>query len=232
MKALSATVPAIAARLELFDHRVVEEFYNVRDDPNCLINLIGEPTRREEVGHLRAALESWMERTGDPLLDVFRHRDDPAALAAFMKRVEAEAASRDRTRDRVSDSDAATSGPLAPKAQAKAIAKAQAKANRRDDLIALEVPASVKPGAPAVVKIRHLIPSNLGTQHLHVTLKGGPGQARIERKVVEVSGTGVAEVRFQVPAQVPGGVISFAAFLGEDYPSNLQHRQSSAVPIR
>ena len=231
MKELAPTDPAIAARLDLFDHRVVEEFYDVADDPDCLHNLIADPGRRAEVDHLRAALESWMERTGDPLLDVFRHRDDPAALASFMDRVEAEAAARDRSGEKVSDSDSDTPAPR-PKAQAKANAKAKAKANRRDDLIALEVPEAAELGAPVVVKVRHQVPPRLGVQKLHVTLKGGVDQARIDRKVVEVSGTGVAEVRFDVPAEVPGGVVSFAAFLGDDYPTSLQHLQSAAVQVR
>jgi N-sulfoglucosamine sulfohydrolase len=240
MKQLAETDPAIAARLELFDHRVVEEFYDVREDPDCRVNLIADTGRRAEIDRFRAALESWMERTGDPLLDVFRHRDDPAALAAFMTRIEAEAAARDRTRERVSDSEVAASEPQpsAPrtkaqaKAKMKAQAKAQAKANRSDDLFVLEVPESITPGAPVVVKIRHQVPGRLGTQQLHVTLKGGTDRARLDRKVVEVAATGVAEVRFEVPTQVSGNVVSFAAFLGEDYPTSLQHVQSADVPVR
>lgn len=235
MKALAASDRAIAARLELFDHRVVEEFYDVAHDPDCRANLIDDPARRAEIGRLRAALESWMERSRDPLLDVLRHRDDPTFLAGFMKREEAEAASRDRS-NRVSDANPAASETSATRpqsqAQARATAKAKAKAERAGDLIALEVPSAVKPGAPVVVKVRHQIPPRLGSQHLHVTLKGGRDNTRIERKVVEVSATGVAEIRFELPPQVTDGVVSFAAFLGDDYRQNLQHLQSASVPVR
>ncbi len=233
MKALAATDRGIAARLELFDHRVVEEYYDVAHDPDCLVNLIADPARRDEVARARASLESWMERTKDPLLDVFRHRDDPAALAAFMKREEADAAARDRG-DRVADANPGATEPTATRPRTKAQAKmAMAKkAARRDDLIAFDLPEAVKPGAPVVVKVRHRIPPRLGSQQLHVTLKGGRDNTRIERKVVNVAAAGVAEIRFDLPAQVPDNVVSFAAFLGEDFPTNLQHLQSASVPVR
>ncbi len=46
MKELAQTNAAIAARLDLFDHRVVEEFYDVASDPDCLTNLIGDPAHQ------------------------------------------------------------------------------------------------------------------------------------------------------------------------------------------
>jgi len=39
-------------------------------------------------------LEAWMVRTRDPLLEVFRARQDPARRANFMQAVEAEAEAR------------------------------------------------------------------------------------------------------------------------------------------
>ena len=68
-------VPDIAARIELFRHRVPEEFYDLEHDPNCLVNLVDSPPYREAIGSLRAILESQMEKTGDPMLKAFQNRD-------------------------------------------------------------------------------------------------------------------------------------------------------------
>ena len=54
---------------------------------------------------------------------------------------------------------------------------------------------------------------------------------RLDRKVVEVSGSGMAEVTFELPADVPDNLVSFAAFIGKDYPGSLQHLQSDLIPV-
>ena len=74
------------------EHRVVEELYDVQHDPDALKDLIDDPSSRDEVDRLRAALEEWMKATGDPMLEVFRQRDDPAARDAYMKKMEKETA--------------------------------------------------------------------------------------------------------------------------------------------
>jgi N-sulfoglucosamine sulfohydrolase len=94
MKELARTDPAIAARLDLFDHRVVEELYDVEHAPDCLKNLIDDPAHEKELAELRQSLDTWMAKTADPMLDVFRQRDEAAAREAYMKRVEKEAAER------------------------------------------------------------------------------------------------------------------------------------------
>jgi len=103
MKELAKADPRIAARVELLEHRVPEEAYDVAGDPDALTNLIGDPSSRDEIDRLRAALESWMERTGDPMLDVFRHRDDPAAREAYMAGAGEEAARRRKSGGRKAD---------------------------------------------------------------------------------------------------------------------------------
>jgi N-sulfoglucosamine sulfohydrolase len=94
MKELAKTDSKVAARVDLMDHRVVEEFYNVTKDPDALNNLINDPNSQKEINRLRAELESWMKKTGDPLLPVFLKRNDPEAREAYMQKVEAEAAER------------------------------------------------------------------------------------------------------------------------------------------
>lgn len=88
MAELAKTDPVIGARHKLFRHRVPEELYDVEKDPDCLHNLIGAPELREELSRLRGLLEAWMEETKDPLLEVFRKRDDAAFRAAFIGRLE------------------------------------------------------------------------------------------------------------------------------------------------
>lgn len=99
LKELAGQDAVIAARLELFDHRVLEEFYCVAEDPDALENRIADPQHAGDVRRLRRALEAWMERTNDPLLAVFRQREDAAAREAWMAETQAESdARRGRTR--------------------------------------------------------------------------------------------------------------------------------------
>ena len=100
MKQLAPSDPAIAARLHLIDHRVLEEFYNVENDPDCLKNLIDNPALKGDIDQLRISLEEWMVKTSDPLLDVFRNLHDAAYREAYMKKVEAESAARRKSKRR------------------------------------------------------------------------------------------------------------------------------------
>lgn len=209
MAELAETDEAIAARHDLYQHRVVEELYDIVEDADCLTNLIDSPDHRRELAELRKSLDSWMVQTGDHMLDVFRNRDDPAAREAYVVEKEAEAATRRKK----------------PRGRANA-------RRRRTDLIALEIPESVAAGDSLVVKVRHTLEADLGEQLVHVTLKAGPEARRVDRKVITVSGEGVVEVTFNVPATVPGNVVSFAAFLGPDYDGHLQHIQAGPVPTR
>lgn len=77
--------PEIAARVELFEHRVLEEFYDFEKDPDALKNLIDSPEHQEAIVKMRAALAERMKATQDPALDAFLGRDDPAKLDAFMQ---------------------------------------------------------------------------------------------------------------------------------------------------
>lgn len=84
MKKLAGTDKKIAARLDLFDHRVVEELYDIENDPDSLHNLINDPAHTEAANRLRKQLEDWMEETNDHALQAFRKRDDKQALATYM----------------------------------------------------------------------------------------------------------------------------------------------------
>ncbi len=213
MAELAKTDETIEARHDLYQHRVVEELYDVQNDPDCLVNLIDSPQHQRELGRLRAALDASMFETGDHMLEVFRNRDDPDAREAYVQMKEKEADER--------------------RAQKRKNRKATgARKKRRTDLIALELPKSFEPGKPLVVKIKHKVDADLGEQLVHVTLKEGPKGKRLDRKVVKVSGEGTAEVTFNVPATVADNTLHVAAFIGKEYSANLQHLQVGPLPAR
>jgi N-sulfoglucosamine sulfohydrolase len=94
MNELAASDPAIAKRLDLFEHRVVEELYDVEQDPDCVTNLIDDPKHAKGLAELRKTLDAWMVKTADPMVDVFRERDSAEAREFYMAAVEKEAAER------------------------------------------------------------------------------------------------------------------------------------------
>lgn len=88
MVELSKTDPKIAARRKLFESRVLEEFYDVQNDPDALNNLIDDPKYKDQIKAHRKLLEDWMTRTDDHALEAFQGRTDPAAVAAYMAKQE------------------------------------------------------------------------------------------------------------------------------------------------
>jgi len=74
----------IAGRVDLFQHRVVEELYDFENDPDALVNLIDDPGYQGEANRLRDELEAWMVDHDDPALDALRNRNEPEILKRFM----------------------------------------------------------------------------------------------------------------------------------------------------
>jgi N-sulfoglucosamine sulfohydrolase len=94
MQALAKTDPKAAERLKFFDCRVPEELYNYARDEDALENLIASNEHRAARERLIKLLDDWMVQTKDPMLAVFRARNDPNARESYMKEVEVEAAAR------------------------------------------------------------------------------------------------------------------------------------------
>lgn len=94
MMALAKTDPKTAARLDVYQHRTMEELYDVEKDPDCLNNLINHTTHAKDANTMRQMLESWMARYEDPMLEIFRKRDDAAAREAWVAAQEKEADDR------------------------------------------------------------------------------------------------------------------------------------------
>lgn len=208
MRVLAKNNEQVAARIDLFDHRVPAEAYEVRYDPDALTNLIAKPEHAAQVTMLEKALEDWMVRTKDPLLEVFRRRDDAAFREAFMKSLETKQMGRKERQ--------AANNALQKPTNAKA-------------LIELGIPKSVLPGQKAVVKLKHHFPAELGEKPVQVTLKNGKGD-RIKRIELKASGEGEQEVSFDIPADVTS--VSFAGLVGKSINDALQHLESKVVPVK
>jgi N-sulfoglucosamine sulfohydrolase len=71
MRAAAANNADIAARVDLFLHRVPEEFYDYHRDPDALHNLIADPRHAREAHRLRTLLHEHMQATADPQLKAF-----------------------------------------------------------------------------------------------------------------------------------------------------------------
>lgn len=77
-----------------------------------------------------------------------------------------------------------------------------------------------------------MLSTDLEEQSIHVTLKAGPEAKRVDRKVLQATGQGEIEVAFDIPSTLAGSVVQFAAFIGKDYATNLQHLQTSPVKVQ
>ena len=204
---LAQTDGKLAARYDLYQHRVVEELYDVENDPDCLDNLIDSPDVQDDLDDLRASLERELKRTNDHMLPVFQQRDNAAVREAYVLKLEQEASRRSRN-------------------------KGNSRSNqRRLKLIKLALPHAVSKGHAAVVTVQYRLPQGLGTQKVHVTLKSAAGE-RLERKVVTISDEGSTKVEFDVPASLEGNKIRIAAFVGAEFQSNLQHVTAQTSLVR
>lgn len=96
MKSLAATDADMAQRLDMFLHRVPEELYDYKIDPDARHNLIDDPRYSEVLSDLRARMESIMQTSHDPLLEVFLNRSNAKRVSDYVDRLQAE--SDDRTR--------------------------------------------------------------------------------------------------------------------------------------
>jgi N-sulfoglucosamine sulfohydrolase len=98
LAALAKTNNKLAARLDLYKHRVPEELYDVVKDPDCLHNLIDSPQYRAELKQLRATLDAELVKSKDPMLEAFRKREDREFVEAYVQQLENEAGERKRNK--------------------------------------------------------------------------------------------------------------------------------------
>ncbi|MCP4784143.1 MAG: hypothetical protein GY878_11370, partial [Fuerstiella sp.] len=67
-------------------YRVSEEFYDLKNDPDCLHNLIDRPDLQASIELLQTQLVAHMTRTNDPMLPAFQNRKDRAAVDEILLR--------------------------------------------------------------------------------------------------------------------------------------------------
>ena len=87
MAGAAVTDPEIADRVKMFRYRVPEELYNLKTDPDCLLNLIGDPAFKKHLKTMRKALKKKMAKTGDPLLDAYLNRHSPEEVREELYRI-------------------------------------------------------------------------------------------------------------------------------------------------
>ena len=144
---------------------------------------------------MRNRLKIWMEETSDPAIVAFEGRKDEAIRRAYVDKSQEETNAR-RAAQR----------------------KNKPKKPKKQKLIKV-IPKRTIDGISVVVE--HTIPEQMDGQKVHVTLK--QDGKRLERKIIDVSGTGKTEISFPVPSDLRNADLSVAAFVGADYSDNLQH---------
>ena len=224
MAQLAKTDTSIGLRDEIYKHRTPEELYDIRKDPDCLLNLIDSSDHQPALKQLTSRLEQWMVDTNDDMLPVFRKRDDAAIREAYVVAQEkladerrAKNRKKKRNKEKTKDSSKSTNGK-------------PDRTKQRKDLISFGKIDTAVPGKSITIRIQHNFTDDDGPQTLTATFKGGSAGKRIERKTVKVRGKGTVEVKFDVPADVPSAV-SFAVFVGEEYQKTPQHLHSAKQKV-
>jgi N-sulfoglucosamine sulfohydrolase len=90
MKAMveaAQTDPYIAQRVKMFRYRAAEEFYDLKNDPDCLNNLVDKAGFESELKKMQSLLHHWMKQTGDPLLPAFENRNSPKKLRSALIKI-------------------------------------------------------------------------------------------------------------------------------------------------
>ena len=208
---LAATNVSLAERLDIYRHRVVEEFFDVQQDPDCTVNLVGSEKHQQLIQQQRDRLMAWMQETGDPMLATYRDRENAEVREAFVRKQEAEAAAR---------------GPK------KNNRKKTGQTPKKMKIFTVKLPKNIVPGTVAKMVINHNLPGQLGRQKIHVTLIQGKENKRVDRQIHRIQGKGQLTIEFKVPATVSDGLVRFAAFVGEDFQSNVQHYKTDPIKVK
>ena len=74
----------VAQRVKMFRYRAPEELYDLRNDPDCLNNLVDKAGFENQRKRMQSRLHDWMRLTGDPLLPAFENRNSPENLKSIL----------------------------------------------------------------------------------------------------------------------------------------------------
>jgi N-sulfoglucosamine sulfohydrolase len=211
LAALAKTDASLAKRLEIYQHRVVEEMYDVAKDPACLHNLINEKKYEAVIEQQRQRLLAWMEKTNDHMLPMYRNRKDADAREAYVVAMEAASSARGSKNKKPK--------PQGPKPVKK-------------DVFNAVFPKEVTAATTVEYSLKHDVPQAYGKVGLTITLKQGNKGARVERREITVEGKGMLVVKFEIPSNPTDGKVSFAIWAGEDFENKLQYLHSQPVTVK
>ncbi len=82
--AAADTVPSIKKRSDFHKYRIVEELYNVRQDPHSYTNLAYNNEFESRVNNMRQILVEWMKETNHPALELMKNPYDKQLIASYM----------------------------------------------------------------------------------------------------------------------------------------------------
>jgi len=74
----------IAKRVELFRRRVKEEFYDLKNDPDALKNLIDDPAYSQKINEFRERMIQAMKQYNDPAYEAYLNRNQVGRITEFM----------------------------------------------------------------------------------------------------------------------------------------------------
>jgi N-sulfoglucosamine sulfohydrolase len=81
-------------RSDLFTFRVPEEFFDYEKDPDALIDLIKNPEYKKLISQYRKKAIELMQKSNDPILDIYKDRNDKAAVQKYLAGLDEESQAR------------------------------------------------------------------------------------------------------------------------------------------
>jgi len=220
MRELAETNASISRRLQHFDYRVLEEFYELDRDPNCLDNLIGYTEQQHHIERMRAKLASQLQRIGDPVGGLLHENINAERTHIFMEKED------ERSRKHQEKRRLSRLGNKKPVSQLPRAA------------LTIECEKSTRSGDQLEVHIKYDLPRDLEIQQIHITLRYDAPKSelgvseKIDRKRISVQGSGESIVAFRVPNQLRAHQLRVAAFVGEDFSVNRLHKVSDAILVK
>ena len=85
MLKVAESEPAWKTRADYLLTRVPEEFFDLRSDPHCLINLIEDEAHWDQIGRFKGMLAEHLKQTEDPMTDVFATWTETKSVARMVE---------------------------------------------------------------------------------------------------------------------------------------------------
>ncbi|MBM4153060.1 MAG: sulfatase [Kiritimatiellaceae bacterium] len=92
-------IPSVRERVNFHKYRVIQELYNVRQDPYAYHNVIDNPENAEQAALMRQKLLTWMKDTDHPAAKLMADPLNPTLIAEYMALEKATATEEDAELD-------------------------------------------------------------------------------------------------------------------------------------